>query len=274
MDERIPDNKGDSNGGTGKSLVGNFIAQYKNVAKIGVNDYRLKIDFLFEPVDFDTEIVVFDDANYRFPFDFLFPYITGSLEVNKKNKSKITIPFTKSPKFLITTNHTIGSSGVSAARRKYEIEFSDYYNEEYTPFEQFGHNLFTDWDEREWILADVFALKCIQNYLECGLYEHENVVVNSKLRHLIDKTSKEFTEFMIEMIKTDQIVDGMEFNRKELFEKFREFSEDPGEQKLHSFSKWISVMCQMFKFRAKNRVSHSDRYTLIKGNLKKMLRDS
>ena len=272
MDERIPEVKGDSNGGTGKSLVGNFIMHYKNVAKIGVNDYRLKIDFLFEPVDFDTEIVIFDDANYKFPFDFLFPYITGSLEVNKKNKSKITIPFSKSPKFLITTNHTIGSSGVSAARRKYEIEFADYYNEEFTPFDEFGHNLFSDWNEEEKVRADVFAIRCLQHYLETGLYDHENVVVNSRLRQVIDKTSKEFVEFMQTAIHDGLIISGEEFNRKELFEKFRDFSEEPGEQKLHTFSKWISMLCQSFKWRIKNRVSHNDRFSLIMGDLKRLLK--
>lgn len=272
MDERIPEVKGDSNGGTGKSLLGNFIAMYKNVTKIGVNDYRLKVDFLFEPVSFDTDIVIFDDANYRFPFDFLFPYITGSLEVNKKNKSKITIPFSKSPKFLITTNHTIGSSGVSAARRKYELEFADYYNEDFSPADEFGHNLFTDWEPEQQVLCDIFALKCIQMYLEFGLYQHDNVVVNSKVRHVIDKTNKEFVEFMFEAIRNDRIKANIEFNRKDLFDEFKDISEDPAEQKLQTFSKWLSVFCQQYKLKIKSRQSHNDRFSLIVGDLKKVVK--
>lgn len=272
MDERIPEVKGDSNGGTGKSLVGNFISMYKNVAKIGVNDYRLKVDFLFEPVNFDTEIVIFDDANYRFPFDFLFPYITGSLEVNKKNKSKITIPFSKSPKFLITTNHTIGSSGVSAARRKYELEFADHYNEDFSPADDFGHNLFTDWGTEQQVLADIFALNCVQMYLEAGLFQHDNVVVNSKVRHVIDKTNKEFVEFMFDAIRSDRIRPNIEFNRKELFDEFKDISEDPAEQKLQTFSKWLSVFCSQYKLKIRSRQSHTERYSLIVGDLKKVVK--
>lgn len=272
MDERIPEIKGESNGGTGKSLVGNFITMYKNVAKIGVNDYRLKVDFLFEPVDFDTEIIIFDDANYRFPFDFLFPYITGSLEVNKKNKSKITIPFTKSPKFLITTNHTIGSSGVSAARRKYELEFADYYNDEFSPADEFGHNLFTDWGADQQILADIFAMECLQMYLEQGLFTHDNVIVNSRLRHLIDKTNKEFVEFIIEAIRNDKIRPNIEFNRRELFDDFKEFSDEPEAHKMQTFSKWLILLCQQFRLKYKSRQSHNERYSLIVGDLKKVLK--
>jgi hypothetical protein len=98
----------------------------------------------------------------------------------------------------------------------FEIEFSDHYNEDHKPMDEFGHLFFNDWDEEEWNRFDNFMLECLQLYLEEGLIGC--APVNLVLRKLQDQTSPEFVEFV-----SYNVNEGVEYNLKDLYEKFKKF---------------------------------------------------
>ena len=95
--------------------------------------FDFKKNLAYQTLNADTQILVFDDVEKNFNFESLFSIITEGITIEKKNKDAIKIPVQRSPKIVITTNYTIGGVGGSFDRRKFEVEFSSYFNAIYTP---------------------------------------------------------------------------------------------------------------------------------------------
>lgn len=156
---------GQSNGGAGKSLVGNALA--KIIPQIPITGSTFKKDdpFVFSAVTKVTRNLFIDDIRPNFDFKHIYPMVTADMEVNPKGRDRFYIPVDKSPKMLITTNHTInGSMEGSTRRRIIYMEYSNWYNPEHTPFHDFKHMLFDDWDEEQWTLFDNLMAECVMFY--------------------------------------------------------------------------------------------------------------
>ena len=82
---------------------------------------------------------------------------------------------TESPKISITTNYTVKGEGSSHLRRVFEVEMAGYFNDKNTPEDEFGHLLFSDWNDEEWSKFDNFMLRCVQYYLNNGLVESKTI---------------------------------------------------------------------------------------------------
>lgn len=163
---------GKSNGGSGKSIFGDAIAQVIPQVSIGAKNKKLTEDpFIFEEVTEKTNSVFLDDVRVNLDFEFLFPFITGKFLVNGKGQKKFTIPTHLTPKIYISTNHAINGEGSSFTRRQFPIPFSDFYNDKHTPHDDFGMNFFTEWDYDQRNLFFNFMAECVQTYLRFGLVE-------------------------------------------------------------------------------------------------------
>jgi hypothetical protein len=127
----------------------------------------------------DTQVYLFDDTNKNFPFDRLFSIITGNIPVEKKNVQEFVIPFADAPKLVITTNYTIADKSDSARARKFEVEFSRYYNFNKSPKDEFGKTFFNDWDATEWKHFDSLMFECVVLHLIEGLptYNYGNILM-------------------------------------------------------------------------------------------------
>lgn len=189
-DEVISDNP---EGGTGKGIFMNALAQMKKVVTIDGKSFAFERSFAYQLVSADTQILVFDDVKKHFDFERLFSVVTEGLTLEKKNKDAIKIPFNKSPKIAITTNYAIKGAGNSFARRKWELELHQHYNKSFTPLDDFGKLMFGEWDDDEWCSFDNYMIKCLQNYLEGGL--HKSKFVNLQVRQLSAETSHDFIEW-------------------------------------------------------------------------------
>ena len=189
-DEVISDNP---EGGTGKGIFMNALAQMKKVVTIDGKSFAFERSFAYQLVSADTQILVFDDVKKHFDFERLFSVVTEGLTLEKKNKDAIKIPFSRSPKIAITTNYAIKGAGNSFARRKFELELHQHYNKTFTPLDEFGKLLFGDWDDDDWCSFDNYMIKCLQSYLEFGL--RESKFVNLKIRQLSAETSHDFIEW-------------------------------------------------------------------------------
>lgn len=161
---------GSSHGRSGKSLIGAAIEQVTKTVTIPGKRKDLTDDrFIFEEVDERTRILFFDDVRVNFDFEFLFPVITGKMQVDGKGVKKFTLPIDQTPKVLITTNHALNGEGSSFRDRQHLIAFSDFYNEKHKPENDFGGQFFHDWNAEQWRLFYSFMAQCVQIYLRYGL---------------------------------------------------------------------------------------------------------
>jgi len=116
------------------------------------------------------------------------------MSVEKKGQDPFKIDFVDSPKITISTNYTIKGEGPSFNRRIFEVEIANYFNDTHTPFDEFKHDLFTEWNKEEWANFDNYMVRCVQYYLKYGLVESKKI--NLDLRKLINNLGAEFIEFM------------------------------------------------------------------------------
>lgn len=201
-------------GGTGKSLFVKALSYMRIVCDISGKDFDSRNAFSFQRVTPQTNIVTINDAKENQNFELFYGRITDGFTINKKYKSEIYIPFTRAPKMLITSNYMLRApSGNSTERRRYEIEFSEYYGEHLTVYEDFGHYFFDDWDRSQWNEFSMYMVCCIQKYLNTGLIEADSINLNE--RRLINDVGIELIEFLDE-----ELLRAKKLHKKELFQAF------------------------------------------------------
>lgn len=183
-------------GGTGKGLFVKGINQFRRTVGIDGKQFQHSKTFAYQRVSADTQVIAYEDVNKGFDFERLFSIITEGITLEKKNKDEIFIPFEKSPKSIITTNYAIKGTGNSHDRRRWDLEFAQYYSKNFTPRDEFGHNLFNDWDECEWSKFDNYMISCIQKYLSRGLIECK--FKNLEQRKFIASTCHDFYEWCMD----------------------------------------------------------------------------
>ena len=153
-----------SNGRSGKSLIGMALKQMMNQAFIDGRNLKNNDEFMLSTITQRTRNIFLDDIRVNFDFPALYSVITNDMIINPKGLQRFSIPMEKSPKFYITTNHAINASDDSTRARIVFMEFSDWYNVDYTPVTEFGHQFFDDWDGEQWCLFDNFMLECNYYY--------------------------------------------------------------------------------------------------------------
>lgn len=180
-------------GGTGKGIFVKSISHIKKMVIIDGKGFSFQKSFPYQRVQVDTQTLVFDDVAKNFDFERLFSVITEGITLEKKNKDEIHIPFEYSPKIVITTNYAIKGAGNSFERRKWDLEFKQYYTKSFTPESDFGHMLFSEWTDSEWSKFDNYMIDNLQLYLKSGLVVCE--FKNLKVRNFIAETNSDFWEW-------------------------------------------------------------------------------
>jgi len=179
-----------------QSTIGFLLHGYKHLSfcpAVILNDEVFERSFAYQLVSAETQVICFDDVRKHFDFERLFSAVTEGLTIEKKNKDAIKIPFANSPKIAITTNYAIKGAGNSFARRKWELELHQYYTKEFTPLDEFGRLMFSDWDDAEWLAFDNYMLQNLSSYLATGLTKSS--FVNLRVRQFSAETSHEFMEW-------------------------------------------------------------------------------
>src|SRR5690606_10827003 len=151
------------------SLLSKAIGKILNMLILDGPNFKFDDQFAFQRCAPDTEIINFNDVNPGFNFARLFGMITEEFTYQPKYQPAVTMPFSESPKFYVSTNHTLKGDGESIRRRQHIIEFSDFFNADHTPAKEFGRMFFYDWDSEEWSRFYSFFVHCIRLYLEHGL---------------------------------------------------------------------------------------------------------
>ena len=222
-DAKISDNP---EGGTGKGLFVKSIGKIKKQVIIAGKNFKVDNQFSYQTVSADTQVLAYDDVEKNFNFEKLFNIVTEGITLEKKNKDAIEVPFEMSPKIIITSNYAIRGSGNSNERRKWELEFKQYFNRERTPESELGRMMFVDWDEKEWNLFDNYMIGCLQLYLTKGFVKSK--FENMEIRKFIAETSEEFYEWSL--MKDNSLIRtvNVPINMKTLYENFIEEFPDFG----------------------------------------------
>jgi len=190
-DEDISENP---EGGTGKGLIVQGIAQIRKTSILDGKQFDGKKSFAYQTVAIDTRLLVFDDVRKNFNFEDNFSLVTEGLTIERKGMDAIKLNVHDSPKVIISTNYAIKGEGNSHDRRRHEIEIGKHYGKHLTPEDDFGRQLFNDWDLLEFQKFDNYMVGCIQKFLKLGLIKQNSK--NIRLRKLIAETSMEFYEWV------------------------------------------------------------------------------
>lgn len=187
--------EGYSEGGTGKGLIIDAITKFKKTVLINgkATDFR-NDKFVFGIITPEVEIFVIDDPRKGFVLEDIFSVLTSSITPVKRFKQLPPIPYSESPKFAITTNFTLKGNTASSKRRRYDVFLKNHYNDKFTPFHDFGHLFFDDWNQKEWHRFDSFMISCLQKYISNGFAEKEYKLLTLKM--LKNEAGNDFTELM------------------------------------------------------------------------------
>jgi hypothetical protein len=253
MDSEIDVEFDEANGGTGKSLIANAIGKIIPMLFIDGKTIKISDKFRLSGLNNHHRIIFFDDVRKEFDFEAIYPLITGDLSLEKKYRNAVVIPSSDSPKILISSNYVVkGGGGNAEKRRKVEYEVSPYFKNELTPEEEFGHQLFRDWNENEWITFDNFMVKALQFYLKYGLIEPKSI--NIDYNRLKLETSVDYIDFMDSIISKPESylkqgsTDILNIDKNKLFDNFN--NKKPNTAKRITpiiFKKWIDKYCNFYQ---------------------------
>ena len=252
MDSEIEIEYDEANGGTGKSMIGKAVSHIVPILFVDGKTMKSNDKFRLSGLNNHHRIIVFDDVKCDFDFESLYPMITGDLYIEKKYKNAVVIPSTETPKLLITSNYVVkGGGGNAEKRRKVEYEVSTYFKNILTPYEEFGHRLFDDWDEIEWVKFDNFMVKALQFYIKNGMIEPQSI--NIDYNRLKLETSTDFIDFMNNIIRNPQsylkkrLTNILIIDKNKFFESF--LNTKPNTAKRITpivFKKWIDKYCNYY----------------------------
>lgn len=223
-------------GGIGKGLFVQGVEQIRRTIIEDGKDFDDKGTFKYQRVGLDTQVFSFDDVPKNFRFEKLFSVITDGMTVEKKNKTAVKLKYSDSPKIVITTNYVIKGRGNSHDRRKFEIEFGEFYGAHLNPADHFKQELFNDWDSEHFVRFDNYMISLIQLYMTTGLIASKSDT--AKVRKLIAQTDPLFVGWMDAMVDDmDKYVGYLDFHKICM--------EESGLTKLlfKDFSMWVEDYC-------------------------------
>jgi len=221
------------NGGTGKTLLISALGKIRKLAIIDGKMYDNREWFAYSSVDLESEILLFDDVDAKFDFEKIFPLMTTGMQIRRKHRDHVYLPFEKSPKVALTTNYGVMGESSSHRRRKFEFEVTATYSAEYTPRDKFGRNFFDGWAVEDWNLFYNTMIHCLQVFLINGLVESEPI--NLKLTKLINRTCEEFVDWAEVAIQPDN-----QYNKKRLYDNFiKTYPEYKNAVRQRDFTLWL-----------------------------------
>jgi hypothetical protein len=223
-DEVISENP---EGGTGKGLFVQGLRQIRRVSILDGKTFDDKKSFPYQTVSPETQVLVFDDVKKNFDFESKFSLVTEGMTLERKNKDAIRLKVEDSPKMVISTNYAIKGEGNSHDRRRFELEIAQYYGKNLTPYDEFGKQLFDDWEDLEFKKFDNYMVYCLQSYLKNGLIKQN--AKNLKMRKFIAETCMEFHEWISDQENCPQNIRN---DKQQYFNKFTEEYQD--------FKKWLT----------------------------------
>lgn len=242
-------------GGTGKEIFMECLKMVRNVVTVDGKDFDKRDKFKFQNVGDDTQIVCIND--YEGDITELFNRITGDFEVERKGMNKTIMNFGTAPKMFVSANQSPKGFSNSYARRLHMVEFTNHYNENNTPSDEFGDRDFfsDDWNQDDWDALYSFLFNCIGEYLKNSLPKAIMNVDLHKFKHLVKNTGREFAEYFKELdvpTWTEGIV---------LFNSYKEESKDDTTKQ--GFYRRLRSACKIYGYTLEDKGTGKDKMIQI-----------
>lgn len=197
------------NGRSGKTFLLKAVGALLKMAYIDMSNLSKKNNqqFGFSGVKDSTGLIVVDECPEDFAFNELYAKISDDMEVERKGKDPVVIPFSKAPKFGIATNHTLKDHSPSTEGRFAPVVVSDYYHvmtklndyrETRQISDEYNQNLLdTEYAETDWQADIHFMLECLQMYLSLPVADRRQMppIKNIEKRELQASISDSFRQW-------------------------------------------------------------------------------
>jgi hypothetical protein len=257
-DQAINDYYDEPRGGTGKGLFIQFLSHFRRTYRMDGKIWTAKKNFPYQGVSLDTELIAFEDVARGFDFESLFSTITDGMVIEKKGKDEFHIPFSRSPKMLITTNYAIAGTSSSHARRRLDLVLESHFSDNYTPYDLFGKRFFYEWDDSEWQSFNNYMINCVQLFLRYGIPSLDiNLFITEK--QVIEATSCDFFNWVEKVywehgiparVPKEVMISGFLFDHPK-------FGSDITDQLVSRFSKWLHTWCKFRNIKLDSSNKHN-----------------
>lgn len=245
-------------GRTGKGILVKGLSKLIKVSTQDGKTCDTKNRFRFSDIDSDVRLLSIDDVPANFDYELYFSVTTEGITVEAKYANKYFIPFEKSPKLIISTNYTVTGTGSSHEARKYEYELSNYYSDKYTPKDDFGHLLFTDWDSTQWMYFDNLMMNSVKYYLKNGVY----IPISSDVAYkkVVSETSNDF----IKWVESRKIEVNTRYLKSELYSEYYIYCEGYPEIQINHLNRYLRSYAKFKGLQLDESHSGSHRYITFK----------
>jgi hypothetical protein len=192
----------EARGRSGKGLLAQFIKWIRSTVEQDGRNYKSDSQFKMQRISPWTQVFYLNDPGTLVMMQQFYNYITDDFLVELKGKKSYSIPFSKSPKILITTNFlpTLESDSdkdrfiVLPIKKVFTAQFR--FQDAFPNQEFFGEN----WEGQERNAAVNFAVECLQEYLRHGVYDYWNQSIeDNKMKRLIQAKVPEGLLEMLEL---------------------------------------------------------------------------
>jgi hypothetical protein len=240
---------GQTNGGTGKSLIFQALSHFVETVLIDGKNMKQDSRFSNQRINHTSDVVNFDDINNKFSLELIYSMTTSGIVIEKKGKGECVLKSEDAPKIMVTSNQPVqGPGGSSDRRRRYEFEVSGFFSDTWTPKDQYGNLFFDEWNKVEWEKFDCFMIDCVQLLLREGLIEAKSLRL--EVNKFIQKTSPEFNDYTSKGLLST----GNWKEKKDLLQEFKDAYPHLEDISSHILTKWIK------KYATENGLKYVDRH--------------
>lgn len=225
----------DPQGGRCKGLIYKGIQKFRNTAYIDGKRINEKSNYVNQTLEETDNVVFLDDVVKGFDLELYFPFLTEGITIRKLYSQPILIPHYRSPKLMISSNYWISGTGNSHKRRRFELELNDHYGEHHQPIDDFGHSLFSGWDEEHWNRFYNYMANCVVKYLKHGLVEQTNAKCKLK-RKLLAETNGDFLDWIED---EENFPMHIRLTKQDYYKSFRNTYTNYGSLTPKRFTQWV-----------------------------------
>ena len=163
------------NGRRGKTLISKAVQEIQESIIKGGKEFDSGYTFVFADLDKKHNIYIIDDVPAGFKYDDLYTNILGDISCQRKGLKAELIKFKDTPKFAITSNWVVpyDEKNASTNGRFIEYKFTNYYNTNHSPKDEFKCAFFQDWNADEWNRFYSFVFRCAKLFLQKGILKTE-----------------------------------------------------------------------------------------------------
>ena len=242
-DSRISEDN-DANGRSGKTLLLKALGHVlnrefkrsKTYVELNGKDFDTGKTFKYQELGLDTKLIHLNDIKRGFKFEDLFNDITEGIKRERKNEAPSIIR----AKMALSTNLTVKIAGSSAKGRAVEVELAEYYDDNWTPKDEFGEWFFADWTATQWAMFDNILMECVRLYFRKGITTPQTI--NLQERKKVEETAPEFVQWMEDREVANQ--SGERFKKSDLHKYFVERYPDFEWLKQRTFTGWLRLYCE------------------------------